>query len=87
MSVVCGLHEADEKKENEKCKCGIEVKCVLVAPGLLSSSGIKYVCIYVVQAYVSSTLPLELSKRIFILSVIHRAADKLLHSVCNFFKL
>lgn len=31
------------------------------------------------------SLPLELYKRTFILSVLRRAADKLLHSACNFF--
>jgi hypothetical protein len=39
--------------EVKESKCGIESKCVLVAPGHLSFNGIK--SMYVAQAYVSST--------------------------------
>lgn len=42
-----------QEEVRKQIKCGIEVKCFLVAPGHHPSNGINYM--YVAQAYVSST--------------------------------
>jgi hypothetical protein len=68
--------------EVKESKCGIEIKCVLVAPGLPSFNGIK--SMYVAQACLFHW---NYPKKIFILSVTCRAADKLLHSAYDLFFL